>query len=251
MFETRRQFTGKVSIVGHRGALECAPENTLASFREGLRQGADIIELDVQLSADGHIVVFHDDQLERTTNGRGPLAEHTLAELKSLDAGAWFDPRFAGEPIPTLGEVLDWAQARTPLFIELKHSARSDPALDAAVVQLIRAYDMTERVMVISFDHQALRRVKERAPGVATGALYKIPVADPAGLAQGIGANAVMPLWHLITHDDLVACHSAGLSVNVWGDDADYPSLIAAGVDCVNANNPGKVRRDFFGDGVR
>jgi glycerophosphoryl diester phosphodiesterase len=205
-----------------------------------------MVELDVQLSADGHVVVFHDDWLDRTTDGQGPLAERTLAELKSLDAGGWFDPRFAGEPIPTLEEVLAWARDRIPLFVELKYSAQPDPALIGAVVERIVAHKMMDRVMVISFEHQALRRVKARAPGIATAALYKMPVADPVELARQIGADAVMPLWHLVTADDVTRCHDAGLSVNAWGSDADYPALIAIGVDCVNADHPAQVRRDFF-----
>jgi len=246
MLETRRQITGKVSIVGHRGALACAPENTLASFREALRQGADIVELDVQRSADGHVVVFHDDWLDRTTNGQGPLAERTLSELKTLDAGSWFDRRFTGEPIPTLEEVLVWARDRIPLFIELKYSAQPDLTLVGAVVERIVAHKMTERVMLISFEHQALRRAKEHVPGIATAALYKMPVQDPAALARQIGADAVMPLWHLITADEVTRCHNTALSVNVWGSDADYAALIAAGVDCINADHPAQVRRDFF-----
>lgn len=246
MLETRRQITGKVSIVGHRGAAACAPENTLAAFRAGVAQGADIIELDVQLSADGRVVVFHDDQLDRTTDGHGPLAERTLAELKTLDAGSWFAPRFAGEPILTLQEVLAWARERIPLFVELKYGAYSAPALDAAVIELILAHKMVHQVMIISFDHQALRRVKTRAPGLATAALYVLPPADPVELAREIEANAVMPLWNTVSAKEVVACHDAGLSVHAWGPGADYGALIAAGVDCVNADHPAQVRRDFF-----
>jgi glycerophosphoryl diester phosphodiesterase len=246
MLQTRRQLTGKVSIVGHRGATACAPENTLASFQVGLDQGADIIELDVQLSADGHVVVFHDEMLDRTTNARGPLAGRTLAELKTLDAGSWYHPHFAGEPIPTLDEVLAWARDRIPLFIELKLGARFEHSLHAAVVERILAHEMTHQVMVISFEHQALGRVKEAAPELATGALYMAPVADPVGLAYGIGVQALMPLWYLVTASDVALYHEAGLSVNVWGADADYAALIAAGVDCVNADHPAQVRRDFL-----
>jgi glycerophosphoryl diester phosphodiesterase len=249
MLETRHKITGKVSIVGHRGAAGCAPENTVAALREGLRQGADIIELDVQLSADGHVVAFHDEQLERTTNGRGPLAARTLAELKALDAGSWCAPRFAGEPIPTLEEVLAWARDKVPLFIELKYGARDEPALDTTVVELVLAHGMAEQVMLISFNHQALRRVKQRAPELATGALYALPPDDPVGLACGSGANAVLPLCHTVTAELVKLCHEAGLAVNVWGADADYPALIAAGVDCVNADHPAQVRRDFFQEG--
>jgi glycerophosphoryl diester phosphodiesterase len=221
----------------------------MAALREGLRQGADIIELDVQLSADGHVVAFHDEQLERTTNGRGPLAARTLAELKALDAGSWCAPRFAGEPIPTLEEVLAWARDKVPLFIELKYGARDEPALDATVVELVLAHGMAEQVMLISFNHQALRRTRQRAPGLATGALCVALPDDPLELARESGANAIMPLCHSVTTGLVTLCHEADLALNVWGADADYPALIAAGVDCVNADHPAQVRRDFFQEG--
>jgi glycerophosphoryl diester phosphodiesterase len=220
----------------------------MASFQEGLRQGADIIELDVQMTADGEVVAFHDDQLDRTTDGSGPLAEQTLMELLALDAGSWFDPHFADEQIPTLDEVLSWARDTVPLLIELKYNASPDPALGAAVIQHVAAHQMMERVMVISFAHQALYWVKRHAPDLATGALYWEPVADPVDLARSIGASAVMPLWHVVTADNVLACHDAGLSVQTWGAEADYQTLIDWGVDCVNADHPAQVRRDFFGE---
>lgn len=246
MLDTRHQATGRVSIIGHRGAAGCAPENTLASFCEGLSQGADIIELDVRLSADRQVVAFHDDRLDRTTNARGPLAKRTLSELKTLDAGTWFAPRYAGEPIPTLEEVLAWANNRIPLFIELKYGADTDPFLGTAVVERILAHEMIDQVMVISFEHQALVRVKERAPNLATGALYSARVDDPVLMARKLGANAVMPSCHIVTSNDVARCHDARLSVNVWGAGANYLALIAAGVDCINADHPAQVRRDFF-----
>ncbi len=264
MLDTRRVTTGKVSIVGHRGAIECAPENTLAAFSEGLAQGADIIELDVQLSADGQVVVFHNEWLDRTTNGRGRMTDKTLAELKALDAGSWFDERFAGEPIPTLKEALTWAKGRVPLFVELKYSeyvdlaaqlaqVRSDKkeivhdeALAAAVVAQIAAQGMADQVMVISFNYRALHQARLRAPGLATGALYGLPVADPVELARAIGANALMPMHYLVTPEFVALCHAAGLAVHTWGPMADYAALSAAGVDCMNADHPAQVRRDFM-----
>jgi glycerophosphoryl diester phosphodiesterase len=246
MLDTRRATTGKVSIVGHRGATASAPENTMASFREGWQQGADIIELDVRRTADGYVVAFHDDMLDRTTDGHGPVAAHTLAELKRLDAGSWFDSRFAGEPIPTLAEVLAWARNRIPLFIELKYGGDSEEALEAAVMDQIVACAMLQQVMVISFNHQALQRLRVRALDLATGALYLAPVDAPVRMAQQVGATAVMPLWALITPEQVAACHAAKLSVNVWGAGLDYPAMIAVGVDCVNADHPERVRREFL-----
>ena len=254
MLDTRYESSGKICIVGHRGAAGCAPENTLAAWNEGLAQGADIIELDVQLSADGQVVVLHDDLLDRTTDGSGRVGDKTLAELKALDAGSWFAERFVGEPIPTLQEALAWARERVPLFVELKYKGLTDPAvpghasLDAAAVQQIVEQGMVERVMVISFNRQALKRVRARAPGLATGVLYAAGVIDPVALAHELGANAVMPWWRAVTAQDVALCHTAGLAVNVWGSDADYAALLAAGVDCVNADHPAQVRRDFWED---
>jgi glycerophosphoryl diester phosphodiesterase len=254
MLKVRRAATGKTSLVGHRGAADCAPENTMAAFRTGLAQGADIIELDVQLTADSHVVAVHDATLERTTNGRGPVSQHTLAQLRLLDAGRWFSPRFAGETIPTLEEVLTWAHDRVPLFIELKYpptqkaalsSRAGSDSLEAAVVRLVNAHEMRDQVMLISFDHQALYRAKTQEPDLATGVLYAQPVGDPIKLARAVQADVLMPLWSLVTADYVARCHDAGLAVSVWGADADYAALLAAGVDCMNADDPAQVRQAF------
>lgn len=246
MLQFRRAITTKTAIIGHRGALDCAPENTLASFRQALAQGADIVEMDVQLSADGHVVVFHDDRLERTSNGQGFLADHTLAELQALDAGSWFDPRFAGEPIPTLDQVLGWARGHTPLFIELKPGPHSTSKLEARVTELVRAHGMQDQVALISFDHQALRRAKEQAPELAVGVLYVTQPNDPITLARTIPAESLHPYWTLVAAGDVARCHQAGLAVAPWGEDMDYPRMLATGVDAFNADHPAQVRRDFF-----
>jgi glycerophosphoryl diester phosphodiesterase len=253
LLDTRYASSGKVCIVGHRGAAGCAPENTRAAWNEGLAQRADVIELDVQLSADGQVVVFHDDFLDRTTDGSGLVGDQSLAQLRALDAGSWFDARFAGEQIPTLQEALDWARERVPLFIELKYLGHTDPAvpgpvsLEAAVVRQVVEQGMVERVMLISFNHPALQRVRALAQGLATGVLHAGGMTDPVRLARELGANAVMPLWSLVTAREVDLCHAAGLAVNAWGAGADYAALLAAGVDCVNADYPAQVRRDFWG----
>ena len=246
MLDSYRHYPGQVLVVGHRGAPDCAPENTMASFQEGVRQEADVIELDVRFSADQQIVVLHDELLDRTTDGSGPLTEWTLDDLKTLDAGGWYHPRFAGQAIPTLDEVLAWARDNVPLFIELKYSGVPEPALGEGVVQRVTAHNMTDQVMIISFAHPALKWIKERSPAVTTGALYYEPATDPVTLAQKIGVSAVMPLWHLVTASDVGRCHEAGLFISTWGQDADYGALIAMGVDCVSADHPAKVRHDFF-----
>jgi glycerophosphoryl diester phosphodiesterase len=126
--------TDRPLILAHRGASRIAPENTLVAFCLALEQGADGLELDVQLSRDGVPVVFHDSELSRTTDGRGRISEKTLAELRTLDAGKWFDPRFAGERIPTLEEVFEAFGDRALYNIELKAFGVQDDGLVQAVV---------------------------------------------------------------------------------------------------------------------
>src|ERR687886_2515618 len=155
------QERGRVWVVGHRGAMGHCPENTLASFERALELGADWIELDVHLSRDGALVVIHDESLDRTTDGHGLVKDHTLAELKRLDAGAWFGAAFAGQGIPTLDEVLVWAGERdTIVDIEIKNAPIYYAGIEEAVIRTLDRYGMTERAIVISFDHRSVARVK-------------------------------------------------------------------------------------------
>lgn len=126
---------GAVDVIAHRGASAYAPENTLAAFRLAAEMGAHWFELDCTLSKDGEVIVIHDDDLERTTDGEGLVADLTLPELKRTDAGSWFDPRFAGERLPTLGEALDFARGRIGVYIEIKDSD-DDSGLEGDLLEL-------------------------------------------------------------------------------------------------------------------
>jgi glycerophosphoryl diester phosphodiesterase len=223
------------------------PENTLASFERGLALGADWLELDVHLSRDGALVVIHDETLDRTTNGHGPVNQHTLAELKKLDAGGWFDPRFAGEHIPTLDEVLDWARTRkTVVDIEIKNAPVYYAGIEDAVVRSLERHGMTEQVIVISFDHRAVQRVKKLRPAIVTGVLYACRPADGGlGLARAVGAEALLPHHAYVTREDVRAAHEAGLAVAPWtsSDPEVLKQLIDAGVDAIGTNHPDVLRQ--------
>lgn len=159
------------AVVAHRGASAHAPENTLAAFRLAASQGADAIELDARLSADGQVVVFHDDTLQRTTNGRGRVSDQPLAALQALDAGSWCDAAYAGERIPTLAEVLDTLGQTLVLNIELKESPARRAALAAAVADLVGARRLTGQVLFSSFDWRALAALHRALPGASLGLL--------------------------------------------------------------------------------
>ena len=236
---------GRTLVIGHRGAMGYAPENTLASFELALQQGADFVELDVHLSRDGQVVVMHDERLERTTDGRGLVRDWSVSELRRLDAGAWFDPRFAGERVPTLQEVLEWAAGRTRLAIEIKNGPLYYDGIEARVVELLRRHDLRQQAIVISFDHQALRRLRALDEGLLTGALYSCRPADPVGLAAAAGAQVLEPHWSHVTPADVAAAHAAGLLVSTWttSDPDTMRGLIEAGVDGIATNHPDVLTR--------
>jgi glycerophosphoryl diester phosphodiesterase len=150
-------------IFAHRGYSDRYPENTMVAFQAAIRWGARLVELDVRLSKDGKVVVIHDASVERTTDGHGPVGDHTLEELKQLDAGSWFDSRFSGERIPTLEEVLRQIAGRGCINIEIKTSLANGAytgALERAVIETVRRTNAGEMVLVSSFDVTVLRNIR-------------------------------------------------------------------------------------------
>jgi glycerophosphoryl diester phosphodiesterase len=211
----------------------------MTSFERALELGADWIELDVHLSRDDALIVIHDETLERTTNGHGLVREHTLAELRTLDAGD-------GQTIPTLDEVLTWAHERgTTVDIEIKNAPIYYEGIEQRVVSTLDRLAMTEQVIVISFDHAAVKRVKSLDGRIATGVLYACRPTDAGlGLAHAAGADAVLPHWAYVTRADVSAAHEAGLSVAPWAtsDPEIMRTLIADGVDAIATNHPDLLR---------
>lgn len=159
------------TIFAHRGASAYAPENTLAAFELALKQNAEAIELDAKLSADGQIVVIHDQTVDRTTDGRGIVREMPLAALKELDAGAAFDPKFKGEKIPTLAEVFETVGGKLFINVELTNYASPRDDLPQKAADLIRHYNLAEYILFSSFNPIALWRVKRLLPEVPIGLL--------------------------------------------------------------------------------
>ena len=232
-------------IFGHRGASAYAPENTLTAFNLALGQGADGVELDVTLSADGVPVVIHDDTLDRTTNGQGPVDRLSLAALKRLDAGypSHFGRKFPDERIPTLAEVFAGLPPQAIINVELKHDRSPGRELAGRVVALIHEYGMGRRVLISSFQFSSLRRVKALGSALPVGLLYSSVLSGPR-LARCL-AGALPHEAHHPSHERLSAAsvawyHAHGLRVNTWtvDDEADLRRLAAAGVDGLITNRP-------------
>jgi len=249
-----QQERGRVWVVGHRGAMGYRPENTLASYEHALALGADWIECDCHLSRDGALVVMHDETVDRTTNGHGLVRDHTLQELKQLDAGAWFAPEYAGQRVLTVEELLDFARGRdTVLDIEIKNAPLYYDGIEEAVVNALARTNMADQAIVISFDHRAVGKVKALNERVATGVLYAGRPADGGlGLAKQVNADALLPHYAYVTREDVDAAHAAGLSVAPWAtsDPAILRQLIQAGVDGIGTNHP-DVLRSLLHDGAR
>lgn len=236
---------------GHRGSSAEAPENTMASFRRAVSQGARMVELDVRLSLDGYPVVFHDDTLERTTNGHGKLEETTLAALRTLDAGSWFDETFAGEGLVTLQEVLDFASsAGIGLDIEMKFQKRTSwYALCDAVGSLLEKTGWSNG-FVSSFHHRALHYFKTRFPRIEVARLYHSRAPFERNLRFDL-VPQVAVLRHLVVPSLVKRVHRLGGRIHVWTvDDPDeMRRFIRMGVDTIVTNRPAVLQSVLDGWG--
>ena len=227
-------------VIAHRGASADAPENTIAAFELGLEQDANGLELDVHLSADGHPVVIHDFTLERTTDGTGPVSGLRVRELKRLDAGGWRARRFRGQRIQTLQEVLERFRDRTRFWIELKAGSRVYPGIEERVVSMLEIYEVVDRTLVQSFDHDAIALTRSLNREVRVGALVEeAPVGDGL-LAAGV-ANAICPGAGLVTETLLTKIREAGLECYVWtvNEPALMDRLVSWQVDGIITDRPG------------
>ncbi|MFD1736386.1 glycerophosphodiester phosphodiesterase [Bacillus salitolerans] len=180
-------------IFGHRGSAGTHPENTMMSFQEAERVGADGIELDVQLSKDGEMVIIHDEKVDRTTDGKGWVKDLTLKELRQLDASYKFSYNERCI-IPSLEELFSWASPNSLLInVELKNTVVLYEGLEEKVIQLIRNYHMENRVIISSFNHYSLVKCRNIAPDIEIGALYSDGLFEPWHYATRIGAGALHP----------------------------------------------------------
>jgi len=241
-------WTGKfpVLVTAHRGFSGDAPENTLAAFKKAMEVGSDMIELDVRFSKDGKIVVIHDNTLERTTSGQGQVTDYTLQELKKLDAGSWFGPRFAQEGIPTLKEVLELAKGKIPLNIEIKDAPEGQyKIVDLAEQALREAHDagMAGQVIFSAFNPSALERIRERNPPSWVALLYH---RDWNSLREVTGGRAfsVLNLRHsFLTREKIGRIHREGMKVNTYtvNSEEEMEQFIRWGVDGIITNHPDKL----------
>lgn len=233
-------------IWGHRGAPAYAPENTLPSFELALEHGVDGVEFDVQRSADGVLVVVHDESISRTSNGVGRVPDLTYEELRRCDFSNGF-VGFRNTRIPTLRETLELlGSAGVRINIELKNGVQPYPGMELEVLELVQEMELLDRVVISSFNHVSLAALRTVVPPENLGLLYAAQVFDPWRYAQYFGAGAIHP-YHLVLDqpDFMWLCHEAGIRVHTWtaDEDKDVEHLTRIGVDAIITNLPDRARR--------
>ena len=228
--------------IAHRGASGHAPENTFAAFRKAIAMGAGFIETDLQLSRDARLVAIHDATVNRTTNGQGAVHDLTLAELRRLDAGSWFGSEFAGERIPTIEEILEFAKKHDVVFyLELKPSGSWGG--EHALISALRESGEIARTVVISFDPAILTNVRKIEPTVMTGLLFEGQISDPLAKAIEIGARQLAVRGSLVTPRLLKEARQRDLQVVCWtvNHPAHMRLLAEAGVDGIISDYPDRL----------
>jgi glycerophosphoryl diester phosphodiesterase len=238
-------------VLGHRGARDMAPENTLAAFQAALDVGADGFELDVTRCATGEIMVIHDDTVDRTTNGSGRVSTMSFYVVREMDAGAWFSREFAMQRIPSLQETLDLAQGCARVNVELKGTSLRGDGLEAEVAAMIRARDMVDQVVVSSFNPLALARMRRAAPEIACGLLYApdLPIYLARAWARPwLKLAALHPEASLVDERYMAWARRLGYRVNVWtvNDREQMLKMIALGVDAIITDHP-RVASELLG----
>lgn len=220
--------------IGHRGASAYAPENTLTAFRKALTLGADGMELDVHLCKSGEPVVIHDETVDRTTSGKGLVAELTLSQLRSLGIGR-------DEHIPTLEQVLQLGKSLY-YFIELKEAAAALPVAELVTKYIKQGWD-SKRLTVISFNHEALYLIAKNFPALSIGASFEQLPEDFVARAKALNARAVIPHYQALTPEHIKQAHAAHVQVITWtvNEPEDIARLKAMRVDGLISDYPDRL----------
>jgi len=218
--------------IGHRGARAYEPENTLRSFQKALELGVDAVELDVRGTSDGEIVVIHDPEVDRTTNGKGLVSELKLQEIRQLVTEK-------GEKIPTLEEALDFLDKKVKILIELKETG-----LEEKVLSSIHEKGLNRNVIIVSFDEEALRKVRALNDEVETGLIY-VKHKNPMKAALELRANYLLPLYRFTHTANVQRAHENGLKVIVWtvNEQEQVSEFVKKGVDGIASDKPDILAR--------
>ena len=237
-----------MKVMAHRGYSGRYPENTMLAFQKAAEAGADGIELDVHKTADGVLVVHHDERVDRTTDGTGRICDLTFEELRRFNAAARWDGKFGFQPVPSFEEYCAWASEQT-LFtnIEIKTDNTFYPNIEQEVWDMICRFGLQDRVMFSSFNHVTLLKLREIAPGVDVGALVLedgMVRVRPGDYCRESGFQAWHPSFASLNDENVLNCKAAGIAINVWtvNDMAALEQLRVWDCEGVITNYPGVAK---------
>jgi glycerophosphoryl diester phosphodiesterase len=229
-------------IAAHRGDRASAPENTVPAFEAAVAGGADFVEVDVQLTVDGYPVIIHDATVDRTTTGTGAVDDLTLAEIRTLDAGSWFAPQFAGVQVPMWGEFLD-ILTRAPevtALVELKHTWTADDI--ETLIGGIYFRGLQDRIVFASFSTATVTALQETAPVIPRVLIRRVLPLDPVAVAQRYDVIAIMTRSSALTErpDAVGEMHAAGLGLLLYtlNNEERWVEALSYGVDGIVTDKP-------------
>jgi glycerophosphoryl diester phosphodiesterase len=244
---TEYKFGERPIVVAHRGNSGLAPENTMIAIRQGVEAGAEMVEIDVQITSDERLIVFHDHVLGRTTNGSGRVSAFTYDDIAALDAGSWMDESYVGEPVPLLADVLGYLRGKAYLNIELKRYD-DDPAVAdrfiSGVMRTIEVAGMLDYSLLSSFDHALLARVRELGWSIPYAVImHPDDLAMPSERALPVGAQGVVMSKKQLSHARVADAREHRLPLGIYTVNTveDAQRVVRYGVQAVVTNFPGRI----------
>lgn len=244
-----------VKNFAHRGFSGCYPENTMLAFQKAIEaEGCDGIELDVHLIKDGELVIIHDEKIDRTcVIGTGFVKDYTYEELKQFDVSYRFAGQCEPQHIPTLREYFELVKDKEIVTnIELKTGIFEYTGIEAKVLELIQEYDLKEKIIISSFNHETVLRMKAMCPDMKCGLLTESWLIKPGQYVKACGVECYHPLYLSLSEEVMAEVKSHGVEINTWtvNEEADIRAMLEMGVDTVIGNYPDrvtKVRREYWG----
>ena len=246
MNKWRRDKNKKYSLVlGHRGAMGIAPENTIVGIKIALDIHVDMFEIDVHLSRDKKLIIIHDEKVDRTTDGTGYISNLKSKYIRSLDAGIKFSKKFKGLRVPFLEEVFDLMKnTDARLNLEIKNGPVFYKGIEDHIIELIDSYDYYDRVLVSSFDHHTLKKIKQINKRVDTAILYGSNLYDLEKYIELLEVSAVHPHYFWATRDLTKKMHNMDIAVNTWilNEKEDFKKFSRMGIDSIGTNYPDRMQ---------
>nr|WP_073247784.1 glycerophosphodiester phosphodiesterase [Caloramator proteoclasticus] len=230
----------------HRGASGRYPENTILAFEKALEFGANGIETDVQMTKDGILVLMHDEMVNRTTDGIGFVKDYTFSEIKKLDAGSWFSKEYLNEKVPSVEELLLLVKGKKVVVnFEIKNTIIEYEGIEEKLLDLIYRYGMQKNVIISSFNHYSVVRVKKLSSEIKTGLLYMENLYCPEKYAKYVGVDALHPYFYSLGKDVVGQIKKEDIMINTFTvNDTNYMKyLMSIGVDGIITNYPEKLNK--------